>query len=67
MTFNDDLQQRRAIYLEGRYIPLSQVTFEQLTDEKAIVPNYELSQLPAEVERRIMAIWRAVESRLNEK
>lgn len=56
MTFNDDLEQRKAIYLEGGYIPLSQVTFKQMCDPKAIFPRkYELQDLSEETQRALLA------------
>lgn len=53
MTFNDELETRKAIYLDGGFIPLTQVTWEQLSDPKAIVPRtYDEALLPAETRRR---------------
>jgi hypothetical protein len=55
MTFNDDLEKRKAIYLNGNYVPLSEVTFEQITDPKAILPEqYDLASLPVDTQRKML-------------
>lgn len=55
MTFNDDLEKRKAIYLEGEYIPLSEVTWAQMTNPKAIFPRkYHLHDLSEAIQRAVL-------------
>jgi hypothetical protein len=56
MTFNDELERKKAIYFEGNFIPLSAVTFDQMCNPKAIFPrNYDLQDLSEETRKAALA------------
>jgi hypothetical protein len=52
---NEELLRRKAIYLEGEFIPLSEVTWEQMCNPRAVFPfGYDFEWLPLETQGAAM-------------